>query len=439
MASITLYDGVDQIGGNKFLIQDHGTKIFLDFGMSFGSRSKFYDPPFLSPRSCNGLLELGVLPKVNGTYRFDDSETEIDGVILSHAHLDHSGYISFLKRDIPVYCGETTATILKGLSEMRAPSFEQDFSDIEFRTFRTGDKVKIGSLELEPIHVDHSVAGAYGFNIHTSSGTLAYTGDLRVHGTKNSMTEDFRNRLAEDPPDLMLCEGTNTTGATVSTEAEVASKLDAITRSARGLVMADFSRTDIDRLRSFIQAASNNGRKLAISMRQAYLLSLLKNDPHLDVPDIGGEDILIFRKNKKRYMKWEQTLLNLPNITDSSLVAAMQNKVVLAASFYDFEELIEIDPVAGSVFVLSTSEPFNEEMQIDFDRLTAWLDHYGVPQYHVHVSGHIMPLQLREMLEQISPKKVYPIHTENPDLCKRFLSGLKSEVTRPEKAKEYSI
>ncbi len=408
--------------------------------MSFGSRSKFYDPPFLSPRSYNGLLELGVLPKVNGTYRFDDSETEIDGVILSHAHLDHSGYISFLKRDIPVYCGETTATILKGLSEMHTPSFEQDFSDIEFKTFRTGDKVKIGSVELEPIHVDHSVAGAYGFNIHTSSGTLAYTGDLRVHGTKNSMTEDFRKRLAGDPPDLMLCEGTNTIGATVSTEAEVASKLDAITRSARGLVMADFSRTDIDRLRSFIQAASNNDRKLAISMRQAYLLSLLKSDPHLDVPDIGGEDILIFRKNKKRYMKWEQTLLDLPNITDSSLVADMQNKVVLAASFYDFEELIEIDPEAGSVFILSTSEPFNEEMQIDFDRLKAWLEHYGVPQYHVHVSGHIMPLQLREMLEQISPKKIYPIHTENPNLCRRFLSGLKkSEVARPEKAKEYTI
>ena len=30
----------------------------------------------------------------------------------------------------------------------------------------------IGSLEIEPIHVDHSVPGAYGFIIYTSEGPL---------------------------------------------------------------------------------------------------------------------------------------------------------------------------------------------------------------------------------------------------------------------------
>ncbi|MFQ6134346.1 MAG: MBL fold metallo-hydrolase [Nitrososphaerales archaeon] len=439
MTSLTLYDGVDQIGGNKYLIQDRETKIFLDFGMAFGSRRRFYDPPFLSPRSSDGLLELGILPKLDGIYRFDSSEKDIDAILLSHVHLDHSGYVSFLKREIPVYCGETTARILKTLSEMRATSFEQDFAGIEFKTFRTGDKIKIDSMEIEPIHVDHSVAGAYGFIIQTSEGSLAYTGDFRIHGPKKSMTEDFKEKAAEEPPDLVLCEGTNLMGATVSSEAEVVSKLSNIVKNTSGLVLADFSQTDTDRLTSFLQAASKNGRRLALSTRQAYLLSRLRGDPHLGVPDIGGEDILIFRKSKKRYMKWEQSLLELPNVVDSSKIAGMQSEVVLVTSFYDFEELVEIDPVSGSVFILSASEPFNEEMQIDFERLKAWLDHYGVPQYHVHVSGHIMPLQLRQMLEYISPKKVYPIHTESPELCSRFLRGLKSEVIKPEKAKEYTL
>lgn len=30
---ITFYNGVHEIGGNKFLVEDRGTKIFLDFGM----------------------------------------------------------------------------------------------------------------------------------------------------------------------------------------------------------------------------------------------------------------------------------------------------------------------------------------------------------------------------------------------------------------------
>ena len=33
---ITFYGGVHEIGGNKFLLEDKGTKIFLDFGMQIG-------------------------------------------------------------------------------------------------------------------------------------------------------------------------------------------------------------------------------------------------------------------------------------------------------------------------------------------------------------------------------------------------------------------
>ncbi len=439
MTSLTLYDGVDQIGGNKFLVQDKDTKIFLDFGIAFSSRGKFYDSPFLSPRSSDGLLQLGILPKLDGVYKFDNTRTDIDAVILSHAHLDHSGYLTFLKRDIPIYCGETTDQILRTRSEMSGTSFEQDFSDLDFRTFRTGDKIKIDSVEITPIHVDHSVAGAYGFIIQTSEGSIAYTGDFRLHGSKKSMTEDFKNKVAEDPPDMFLCEGTNIIGANMSSEAEVVAKLSNIVKSTSGLILADFSQTDVDRLLSFLKAASENGRRLALSMKQAYLLNKLRDDIHLDVPDISDEDILIFRKKKKRYLKWEQSLLDMPNIVDSSKVSDMQKDVLLVTSFYDFEELVEINPVSGSVFVLSSSEPFNEEMQLDFERVKAWLNHYGLPQYHVHVSGHIMPLQLRQMLAEISPKKVIPVHTEHPELCSRFLGGLKSEVVKPEKGKKYIL
>jgi len=43
MTSLTFYGGVKEIGGNKILLEDKGTKIFLDFGMSFGRRGKFFE------------------------------------------------------------------------------------------------------------------------------------------------------------------------------------------------------------------------------------------------------------------------------------------------------------------------------------------------------------------------------------------------------------
>jgi ribonuclease J len=49
MVSLTFYGGVNEVGGNKILLQDGDTKIFLDFGMSFGQAGKFFSE-FLQPR-----------------------------------------------------------------------------------------------------------------------------------------------------------------------------------------------------------------------------------------------------------------------------------------------------------------------------------------------------------------------------------------------------
>lgn len=177
--SLTFYGGVNEIGGNKILLQDKGTKIFLDFGMSFALKKQFYSPPFLSPRSKKSLQELEILPKLEGVY-IDEETPEVDAFFLSHAHMDHSAYISFINREIPVHCGETTKIILQALSEIRRADLEFNVEGIKFKSFRTGKTIAIDGLEIEPIHVDHSVPGAYGFIIHTSNGAVVYTETLGV-------------------------------------------------------------------------------------------------------------------------------------------------------------------------------------------------------------------------------------------------------------------
>jgi ribonuclease J len=441
--TLTFYGGVDEIGGNKILLQDRGTRVFFDFGMSFAMKKQFYSPPFLSPKSEKSLQELGILPKISGVYKFDRGPPEVDAVFLSHGHLDHSAYLSFIKREIPVYCGETTQIILQALSEVRRADLEFRVSDIEFRAFRTGKKIAVGNLEIEPFHVDHSVPGAYGFVIHTSNGAVVYTGDFRDHGAKPEMTRDFVENARKAEPTAIVTEATNMTGATVSSEPEVESKLDSVVAGADGIVLAEFSYSDVDRLNSFFHIAKKNHRCLAISLKQAYLLDALRKDKGLTVPALDDEEILIFRKSKKRFDKWEKQLLERYDrqnkIFDVFEVSKQQCKVVLALSFYDFEELVQLQPSAGSCYVLSTSEAFNEEMEIDYERLVNWLSHYGVPQYHVHVSGHMMPLQLKKALKEINAKRMFPVHTEKAGLFAKFMRDLKSQVTLVEKSKEYTL
>ena len=219
--SLTFYGGVGEIGGNKILLQDGDTRILLDFGMSFNMKRQFYSPPFLSPRREKSLQELGILPSLKGIYRFDRSDSAIDAVFLSHAHLDHSAYVSFVKRDIPIYCGETAKIILQAMSMTRRASLEFDLADLDFRTFRHKDKINIGSLEVELLHVDHSIPGAYGMVISTSNGAVVYTGDFRDHGAKPEMTQEFVSISKDHEPAVLITEATNMTGGSISNEIEV--------------------------------------------------------------------------------------------------------------------------------------------------------------------------------------------------------------------------
>lgn len=439
MTKLTFYGGVEEIGGNKILLEDRDTRILLDFGMSFADRRRFYSDPWLSPRDEKGLLEFGILPRLEGAYRFEEKEATIDAVMLSHSHADHAAYIAFINRKIPVYCGETARITLEGLAETRSRSFETDISGLNFRTFRTGVKIRIRDIEVEPYHVDHSTPGAYGYVIHTSNGAIVYTGDLRTHGSRPDLTRDFVEASAKAHPILMASEGTNIIGADVSSEDEVRSKASKVVAGTEKLALTDFSYTDIDRLKTFHDVAKRNDRALAISLKQAHLLCKLRSDRKLEIPDVASDrHIVIHRKRKKKYYNWEEKLLHFENVREASEIRKHQDRLLLVCSFSDMGELVEIKPESGSNFILSSSEPFNEEREIEFDKFKNWLDHFGLPMYHIHSSGHVMPNELRRMISHIRPKTVLPLHTEHPALFARFMEKV-VKVELPKRLEPYHL
>lgn len=427
------YGGVNEVGGNKILIEDQDSRIMLDFGVSYSERRRYYIEPWLSPKDERGLLEFGILPDLKGLYRFDEAAPLIDGVFISHSHADHASGISFLNRAIPVYCGVAAQTIIEGQAEMRPRSFETDLSGLRFQAFKTGDTLRVNGLEVKPIHVDHSVPGAYGFIVYASEGTVVYTGDFRVHGSKSNLTWEFVEKAGESKPMALICEGTNMGEAYLSSESEVKSKVEEVVRKTDKLVLADFSYADVDRLRTFHEVAVDTGRKLAISMRQAFIFEKLQQCPGLALPKVDGETVVVYRKGKKRYYRWEEAVLNRFDVKDSDEIRRLQERVILVCSLPDLKELIEIQPQPGSVFIHSASEPVDEEGLMEFEKLTSWLDHFGLPLYQIHCSGHITPIELKEVISRIKPKKVYPIHTEHPAQFARYISAY-AEVELPKLA-----
>jgi ribonuclease J len=441
---VSFYGGLDEIGGNKILLEDKGTKVFLDFGKSFAKRSKYYD--WVSkPRLVNGigdLLELGIIPDLQGIYRQDllalagrteKEERAVDAVVLSHAHADHADYVSLLREDIPVYMGSITKTILESIQDERNSDIEfeitrfkkrpinskEDPVSRDIKTFRTGDKITLDSITVRPMHVDHSIPGCYGLVIDTSKGTIIYSGDLRSHGNKNNLTKDFVEEASkEKKPDLMLCEGTRINEAAYHTEKDVYDSCKFLVSQTRSsLVFADYSYKDIDRFATFFKIAKETNRKLLVGIRAArYLRALKVADTNLDIPEIDDQNLGIYRPRELKCATDDKDFYEKhSNVWTSADMKGKEPGLIASMSSYTSDELIDIRPSAG-LYIHSTSEPFNEEGEIDEERTRRWLAKYGLKSVHCHCSGHASGIELVNIVNEIDPKMLIPIHTEDPDL-----------------------
>ena len=471
MVELTFYGGVGEIGGNKILLKDNEDSLFLDFGMSFGEEGVFFSD-FLGPKKCNGIedyVHLGLLPSVKGIYRQDflehmkkkpDEAPSVGGVLISHAHVDHIGYLNFLRADIPLYCTPETAAIMEAFETYGSEeylSIKTSFKHVESKkgglkrmTSRdegcvsprkvetTRKKFRVGDLKITPVPVDHSLPGACAYIIETSAGNIVYTGDLRFHGRNASFSRDFVKKASKAKPVLMLCEGTRIGSEKIDSEKGVLDDATNTISETKALSIVNYPIRDLDRMETFKEAAELNDRRLVVNLKQAVLLELFR-EQKLKAPLLSECDIYIPRKSwglvtedlpreliEKDYASWERDFLWNSNSITCKDIRKEESAYVWRCDFFELKELLDIKPSKGSSYVRSVVEPFSEEMVLSDQVVKNWLSHFRIKtKLQAHASGHASALELKEMVEKISPDILIPIHTEQPLLFKKFHSNVK--------------
>ena len=489
MTSITFHGGVKDIGGNKFLVQDKGTKIFMDFGMSFSAENQYFSE-YLKARGSNSLIdmiELGLLPNLKGLYRRDYAkhmgfggyeDTEIDAVLLTHAHMDHCAYLKYLREDITIYCSEESKLIMQNFDETgsgeqylnlteKFQTHEGTFGSTKgkmvkekgtkiprkIEIFQSGKEFDIDSISVTPMPVDHSISGVHGFILETSNGMIANTADLRFHGRRKKDTEKFVEKCAESSIDVLLCEGTRIDKKPSLTEFDVESKVAEIIQDTKNLIVCGYPIRDLDRLQSFYLAAKNTGRYLAIEPKQAYLLKLFAESDNLKdlYPSPTDKNIKIYMPKgewglldkdinhytrkllDEDYKAWVREFLDYDNCIDYRQVKEKQNEIMLSLSDFKLQELIDIKPTEGSCYIRSLTEPFDLEMEFKQKKIKNWFEKFGLlsseKQWHqVHVSGHGDGEQIKSVIDDTNAKKLIPIHTkpENEIYHKKWHNNVQS-------------
>jgi ribonuclease J len=502
--TLTIFDGAGTIGGNKILLEDGESRLFLDFGTSFSTRALYFEE-FLPPRSRRGLLDLvhmGLLPPLRGVYRTDMEDPEgevwdrarrlpgyrectVKAVLLSHAHMDHCGSIAFLDPRIPVVCTAMTAYVCKAIQDCGSPRFEGEIcyttpkaagedatvgaaskkepyfrrpflvvdgvprdkgefwnlspSTARGRAFPTcplGTLGAPGSRGLLSFPVDHSIHGAAALGVETSAGWVVYTGDFRRHGAAGALTETFIAAAARLSPAALITEGTNIDAPPGPSETEAFDACLSAVRDAAGrLVVADFGPRNVERLLAFLEIARLTGRQLLVMDKDAYLLTAMHAvDPAIPTP-ATERTMAVYRRVLRGPATWVGRIRSwYPHQVTARQVRQDPGAYILCISFLDVTELIDIDPPSG-VWIYSSSEPHNEEQQIDLWRLQNWLARFHLTPVGVetspspyHASGHISGPELLEAIRQIRPACVIPVHTAAPHRFREALAGEMSVI-----------
>lgn len=453
MVSLTFYGGANEIGGNKILLEDKGARIYLDFGQSFDFGEDFFYE-FLQPRAANGLevyFEFGLVPMVPRLYNkpmlertdLKHEKPDIDAVFISHSHSDHTNHLQFLDESIPIYIGNCTWKILEVYQKIY-PQFCKYGEHTDLKLFKTGDRIRVKHLTIEPIHVEHSVPGAYGFIIHTSKGPLVYTGDFRMHGPKRDLTLEFIKKAKASKPYAMLCEGTRMGSEHPHnmTEAEVEENVQRVIKESRGLVFANFSMSNIDRFMTFYNATVKNRRVLVVDSRFAHILDCLKE--HIPVlPDVMSDpNIRVYFRMAKScaYQETDYYIYErkyMPRMITYKEVGKSQKSYVMHMTFNKLMELVYIQPKKAN-YIYATSEHFLEGEDNKQERtvLENWMKHFGV-KFHkeAHCSGHASRQDLEGAIKAINPKVLIPIHTE----CAEDFKKIHANVMVPGKEKRMEI
>lgn len=340
-----------------------------------------------------------VLPDI----RFvEENRKNLKGIIITHAHEDHYGALSELWRglNVPVYASPFTAGMLEAKRD-----YERSRAEVPVTIFKAGDRIQLGSFEVEAVAVNHSIPEPMSLVIRTPLGNVVHTGDWKIdlEPSLGPLTDEARFRAIGDEGVLaMMCDSTNAMREGVSpSEKEVAASLKTIIEEAEGRVAITTFSSNVGRIRSIAEAADKAGREVLL------LGSSMKRV--VDVArDCGLMDGIkpFIAEDQYGYIPRDKVVV---------ILTGSQGEARAALAKLSRDEMRNVALAPGDLVVFSSRTiPGNEKpiLEICNGLIDQGIKIIGDGDRLVHVSGHPRRAELLKMYEWVRPKILVPVHGE---------------------------
>lgn len=390
---ISFLGGLNEIGKNITLFECEGDMFLIDCGMAFP------DGDMLG-------VDL-VIPDFSYIVQNID---RIKGIVLTHGHEDHIGGLPYLlsKANIPIYGTPLTLGLVG--NKLKEHNL---FNSAKLNTVNAGDRFKLGCMEIELIHVNHSIPDAVAIAIHSPAGTVVHTGDFKIDCTP-FMGEpiDLASfaRLGQEGVLALLCESTNAERAGYTpTEKNISESFKSIFDNAENkrIIIATFA-SNVNRVQQIIDCAYKHKRKVAFSGRSMVnYMEVARQLGYLHIP----ENILIDIDMLDKYTPGEIVL-----VTTGS-----QGEPMSALSRMAYSDHRKVMVGEGDVIVISANPiPGNEKTvgNVVDELLKKGCKVVYESMYEVHVSGHACQEELKIIHSLVKPKYFIPVHGEQKHLRK---------------------
>ncbi len=384
--SIIPLGGLGEFGKNMMVYESGQDILIVDAGIMF--------PENHTP---------GIDLIINDIQYLIENQHKIRGIIITHAHEDHMGGLSFLLREInmPVYGTQLTLALASGrLKEYHL------LSQAELNPINTDTLLELGCFTVEFVNVTHSVPDAVTLAIHTPAGIIVHTSDFKFDQTPVDDRPTDLHKLAAISAKgvaLLLSDSTNVDRPGFSpSERSIFKTLDQIFRQTENrLFLCTFS-SSLHRIQQFIDLAVSHRRLIAITgrsmignIRTASELGYLNLPPHL----------LIDIKDVDRFAPHEVLVLSTGSQGEPRSAMAL-----MATNQHSTLKMNSGDTVVISARQIPGNEQAIGEMVNNLLRREAIVIHEN--NADVHVSGHGAYEDLKLMLSLVQPKCFVPLHGE---------------------------
>lgn len=382
--------GIGEIGKNMTVLEYGKDIVVIDCGVMF-------------PTSDMLGIDL-VVPDI--TYLVQNKD-KIRGFLITHGHEDHIGSIPYVINEIkaPIYASKMTCGLIKKKME--------EHKRVEYKTIavKAKQKITLGCFEIQFIHVNHAIPGAFALAIKTPVGMVVHTGDYKIDLTPIYDEKFDLHTFAELGKQgvlLYMSDSTNAEREGYSlSERVVGDTLEKlfIENKERRMIVAAFA-SNVDRMQEVINLAEKYKRKVILTGRSM-----------VNVTDVATQ-IGEMKINKDNIIEVDK----MKNYKDSEILilsTGSQGEPNSALSRMAAGEFKGIEIGDNDIVIFSSSPiPGNEK---SVNNIINKLIMRGAKVIYsqleqVHASGHACKEEMKLMLNLVRPKFFIPVHGEQKHL-----------------------